>query len=441
MDLKDKRLLILGGNPLSIEIVKAAQKMGVYTIVTDWYDTKRSPAKLVADEYWNEEIFKPERISQLIKERHIDGVITGFTDSYLLQYCTICELSGLPCYSTRAIFEKTLNKSEFKKLCRENEIPVVPDFDLEEFNPDIISKDNIILIKPVDNSGSRGIVTCDDSKQFKKCLDYALSFSEKKQVVIEKYINMDSFSVSYTIQDGVISMSTMNDRVVHRVAGAGAVTNGGIYPSKYIDSYMKKMDMKVRAMYKNLGVKNGVLFIQGFTNGYSYYFYEMGYRLSGGCHFLYTENQNNSSSASQLVHFALTGKMADYKIIERDDPKFHDLCFQWNILGKEGVISRIEGFDTISNLPEVIHSTINKHVGSRIGKDGTTMQKIAGFHAIVNNLEQMKRLVQYMYDHFQVFDENGRNMVMDTVYELDNMLSDNQLYSYYAKDSDFIRSK
>ena len=86
MDLTGKKLLILGGSATSIDIVEAAKAIGIYTIVTDWYDTKRSPAKLVADEYWNEEIFKPERIAQLIKEHHVDGFITGFTDSYFLQY-------------------------------------------------------------------------------------------------------------------------------------------------------------------------------------------------------------------------------------------------------------------------------------------------------------------------------------------------------------------
>ena len=45
-----KKLLILGGNTLSCDIVNAAKRLGVYTIVTDWYDTDRSPAKLIADE-------------------------------------------------------------------------------------------------------------------------------------------------------------------------------------------------------------------------------------------------------------------------------------------------------------------------------------------------------------------------------------------------------
>ena len=54
--LKNKKLLIIGGDSFSVDIVKTAQSMGIYTIVTDWYDTKRSPAKLVADEYWNTSI-------------------------------------------------------------------------------------------------------------------------------------------------------------------------------------------------------------------------------------------------------------------------------------------------------------------------------------------------------------------------------------------------
>ena len=111
MDLTGKKLLILGGGATSKDIVNAAKVLGIYTIVTDWYDTKRSPAKLIADEYWNEEIFKPDLLAELIKKHHIDGVITGFTDSYLLQYQRLCELSGLPCYATKEVFEITLDKA------------------------------------------------------------------------------------------------------------------------------------------------------------------------------------------------------------------------------------------------------------------------------------------------------------------------------------------
>lgn len=417
MNVKGKKLLILGGNAISCEIVKAAKKLGVYTIVTDWNTPQESPAKLLADDYWDISLMDYEKLLPQIKKQKIDGIITGFTDSYLLPYQNICKLAGLPCYATKQMFEKTLDKAYFKQMCRENGVPVVPEYDLKSFDSKIISPDNRILIKPVDNSGSRGIITCDNPMYFQDSLHYSLSYSHKKQVVIEKYINMDTFSVSYTIQDGSIFMSTINDRIVHKVEGAGAVTNGGVYPSKYIDSYMETMDMKVRQMYKKLGVQNGVLFIQGFTDGKTYYFYEMGYRLSGGRHYIFTENQNHSSAIIYLINFALTGKMAKNSIEKRENPRFNQLCFQWNILGKEGYISTIEGFDFIKFMPEVIHCSLDKKPGDRIGKDGTTAQKIAGLYMVLKEKEQILDILNYIYDKFKVYDSVGNNLVLNTIHE------------------------
>ena len=52
--LRNKRLLILGCSQDECQIVRAAQKMGIYVITTDnhenWDD---APAKKIADEAWN----------------------------------------------------------------------------------------------------------------------------------------------------------------------------------------------------------------------------------------------------------------------------------------------------------------------------------------------------------------------------------------------------
>ena len=93
--LKNKKLLIIGGDSFSVDIVKTAQSMGIYTIVTDWYDTKRSPAKLVADEYWNTSIEDYESLTKQIQEHHVDGILTGFTDSYLLAAQSNPELQAI----------------------------------------------------------------------------------------------------------------------------------------------------------------------------------------------------------------------------------------------------------------------------------------------------------------------------------------------------------
>lgn len=413
MDLSGKKLLVLGGNAPSIDIVEAARKLGVYTIVTDWYDTKRSPAKLVADEYWNEEIFKPELIAQLIKEHHVDGVLTGFTDSYLLQYQRICELSGLPCYATKEVFETTMDKAKFKQLCRDYDVPVIPEYDLVSFDPNTISENHKIIVKPVDNSGSRGVILCEKPEEFNHCLEFALSFSEKKQVVIEKFMEMDSISASYTIQDGVVSLSTLNDRYVHKAKGAAAVTCMGIYPSKYYDSYIEKVDGKMKNMYQKAGLRNGVVAVQFFTNGEEYYVMEMGHRLSGGQHYTYSMQENGISALDCLIHFAVTGRMADFSIAEKDNARFkHTYCHLF-ILGKQAKIAKFEGLDYISNIPEVIHLIQMKNVGDMIGADGTSAQKVISLHLKLKNRDDLSRIIKDIQREFRFYDEEGNDLMLE----------------------------
>lgn len=413
MKLEGKKLLVLGGDAASIDIVKAAQNMGVYTIVTDWYDTKRSPAKLVADEYWNEEIFKPELISRLIKEHNVDGVLTGFTDSYLLQYQRICELSGLPCYATKEVFETTMDKAKFKQLCRDNGVPVIPEYMRETFDPSIINEKNKVIIKPVDNSGSRGVILCTKPEDYQKCLEYALSFSAKKQVVIEKFMEMDSLSVSYTIQDGILSLSTTDDRHVYKSSNGGSVTQCSLYPSKYTEAYIERMDQTVRTMFVNAGVKNGLLSVQFFTDGIEYYAMEMGHRLTGGQHYTYTQLENGISALNQLIHFAITGRMADYPIIEKDNARFaHTYCHLY-ILGKEAVISCFDGMDYIKKLPEVMLLSQLKKEGDKIGADGTAAQKVIGLHLKVDNVNHLKNVLKDIEHHFHIYDEAGNDLTIN----------------------------
>lgn len=411
-DLTGKKLLILGGNAPSVDVVNAARKMGVYTIVTDWYDTSRSPAKLVADEYWNESINDYDKLCTLIKEKGVNGIFTGFTDSYLLPYQHLCELTGLPCYATKEVFELTMDKARFKQLCRDNDIPVIPEYDLESFDPSIINDKHKVIIKPVDNSGSRGVILCTKPEDFQKCLDFALSFSEKKQVIIERYMEMDSISLSYTIQEGVVSLSTTDDRYVHKAANGSSVTQCGVYPSKYTEAYIEKIDSKMKKMYERAGLKNGVLAVQFFTDGNGFYVMEMGHRLTGGQHYTYTMMENGISALDCLIHFAITGEMADYSIASKDNARFKHVYCHLFVLGKEAQIARIEGMDYIKQMPEVMHVTDMISVGQKIGADGTAAQKVEGLHIKVNDVEQLKKVLDDVKEHFHIYDENGNDLTI-----------------------------
>lgn len=79
-------------------------------------------------------------------------------------------------------------------------------------------------------------------------------------------------------------------------------------------------------MFREEGLQNGVLFMQAFVENGHFYFYEMGYRLSGGRHYIFTEKENGRSAAKELVRFAVTGSMSENRLSSQINPKFKDVC-------------------------------------------------------------------------------------------------------------------
>ena len=410
--LKGKKLLILGGSAYMTECVLKAKELGVYTIVTDWHELNRSPAKRIADEYWNISIMDYDHLTELIKLKGVDGIFTGFTDVFLMAYQHLCELTGLPCYATKEQLEISIDKAKFKKLCINNGIGVVPEYDISSFSPQTISADSPVLLKPVDNSGSNGIFICNNPMDFERLKKESLSYSHKGEILIEKYMQCDDVSFEYKIQDGEITLSSICDRFVHNTDGVGSVTSILIYPSKYLKKYSEQLDAKVKNMFRSIGLQNGVLFMQAFADENGFYFYEMGYRLSGGRHYIFTEHQNNDSSLKQLITFALTGSMDNRRISEFANPNFKNICCQLSVLCHSDRIRRIIGKEEIQSIPEVIDSMYLYNEGDVIGKEGTSSQIFAKIHFVAHTYEELKAIQDAIFTKLKVENEKGENLII-----------------------------
>lgn len=411
--MRMKKILILGGSLLSADIIKAAKEMGLYTIVTDWYDTKKSPAKLLADEYWDISITDYDLLTKKIKTESIAGIITGFTDSYLIPYQILCERTGLPCYGTLAQFEDSLNKRIFKDLCLTHNIPVVPEYKLQDIDIASISPSNKILVKPVDNSGSRGIYVCDKPHNFPEIVEKSKKYSPVGSILIEKYMDCDDISVEYKIQDGRIYLSSICDRYIYKNDGSQSVTSTLIYPSKYLTRYVTEIDNKVRKMLCRIGLRNGVLFMQLFADEKSFYFYEMGYRLSGGRHFINTDKHNGDNGLKQLLNFAVTGKMSDFDIGALINPNFNEYYVQHSLLCKSRTIARIGVSDELKADPNIFDILYCYNEGDSVGAEGTSAQIFAKIHFKTSDKTEIPKILNRIKNEIQVLDLNGDNIIID----------------------------
>ena len=407
--LKGKKLLILGGNVLSCDIVLQAKAMGIYTIVTDWYDTQRSPAKLLADEYWMDSIEDYDTLLRKIREEHIDGVITGFTDSYLLPYHHICELAGLPCYGTKEQFEVLTNKDSYKALCREYGVPTICQYDLGD--PDICYP---VLVKPVDGSGSRGITICNDFDELQMAVKAAEVSSKRGKYIIERYMDGREVTVFWLFADGRYHLAAIGNRHVKRNQGNDVIPLpvGYTFPSVFTPKYVSDVMPNAERMFAAMGIRNGMMFMQCKVENDICYVYDIGYRLTGSLEYKIFERVCGFNPLEMLIRFALTGKMAEEDISSKIDPVGMLPSFNVSCLCAPGVIGEIAGCEQVKDMDGVIDVVLSHFPGQAITEQmrGLLAQITVRVLGTVSSKEDLYPAMDRIDNIIRIISEDGRDL-------------------------------
>ena len=191
-----KKLLILGGAFQHEKLVVEAQKMGIYTIVTDNLPVDKSPCKQIADEHWQINIYDVDEIVKKCADENVDGVISAWLDPCQRPYAEICERLDVPAYCKSEQVIKMTDKIAFKKMCKTYGVDVIPDYSLDDVTNHKIEFP--VFVKPVDSRGSRGQTVCRSYDELDEAIKTAKSESSNGEVLIEKYMEkVNEFHVTY----------------------------------------------------------------------------------------------------------------------------------------------------------------------------------------------------------------------------------------------------
>ena len=361
-----------------------------------------------------------QSVVALIKDKQIDGILTGFIDSMLPYYSEICKRAGIPCYGTNKQFEITTNKVKFKNACRTYGIPVVEEYNIKfPFNKNEL--ENIeypVLIKPVDNSGARGILICNNANELIEKYPISLSFSRTKHVLIERYMTSKEATIFYLIQNGDIILSSMADRHVNnKQGGIIPLPVAYTFPSKHLIKYQENLNFKVIEMFKSLGFKNGMIFIQTFIENGECIFYEMGYRLTGSLEYKIIEKMNGLNPLKLMINYALTGEMHNLSIKEVINPNYSKFGFNITFLAKPGKIGKIVGVEEVKALDNIIDVVKAYDEGGVVPNDalGTLQQVVIRVFGVADTKNEMIDLMNKVHDLIGVYSENGEEMLLEVL--------------------------
>ncbi len=196
--MKRKKVLIFGVGELQRSIIQRAKLMGLYTVGIDPCEDAVCRDEVDAFEVVGGQDF--EGTCAVVEKYGIDAIVTAATDKPLVMMARIAEKYSFPFYSVEAAQWST-DKFQMKHRFELGDIPHAQGrliSKVEEAESLVLP----VIVKPRDNSGSRGVKLCRDKKELQISIDEALENSKLDTVLVEEFIEGPEYSIESLHHDG-----------------------------------------------------------------------------------------------------------------------------------------------------------------------------------------------------------------------------------------------
>lgn len=412
IELKGKRLLLLGGRLWMKAISDFCRENGIVIVTAG--NIPSSKINRIADEYYNIDSTDSTAMKKLIKEKHIDGVYLGGSEPVITAAVAYVNDLGLPCYCNQWQWECLQNKSKFKQLCLENGLPVAPRFDYETLLRQESVKEFPVVIKPVDGSGSKGFSVCKNKEALKKGYMYAVEASFTGEVLIEKFLHNESIVVFYTLSNGNVIFSGIEDKYPVRYKEQGSYVAGlHLFESDLAECFRTLYEEKLKNFFKAIGVSEGSLWIEVFYDSGQFYFNEVGYRYSGSVSVYPVDYFYGINQVAADIYYALTGKSRVHGFLPlcKTNIERKKKYAIYSIHIRHGIIGEEIGFDEIERLNNVVAIPTTKNIGDEVQSSGTVDQVYAFVHFTFDDDNELRRMLAKIQRTLKVYDSHGVDMI------------------------------
>ena len=212
---KQKAVLIFGVGPLQKSIIDRAKKMGLYTVGIDPCADATCKDCVDAFEVVGGQDY--EGTCTVVDKYSIDAIVTAATDKPLVMMARVAEKYGFPFYSVETAQWSTdkyqmkqrfiagdvphakgiiLGRDDITKLpLAISHWPLSGDKDSQQPTANSQQLYYPVIVKPRDNSGSRGVKLCRNKEELEASMSEALEVSKLDTVLVEEFIEGPEYSI------------------------------------------------------------------------------------------------------------------------------------------------------------------------------------------------------------------------------------------------------
>jgi len=349
-----KTLLILGAGKEQVAAIAAAKAKGIRTLVLDM--NPKANGAGVADEFHAVSTRDKDAILKFVAGYHgkIDGVMTIASDIPHM-VSAAAEAAGAR-HIPQAVADLCVHKLHMKEKLQEERVQV-PAFaritqlkDLEAF----VAKIGFpVVIKPVDNSGARGVQRLTASMNVDAAFAYTKGFAYGGEVIAEKFIPGLQISTEGLFHDGHFYCTGFADRNYTRLDDAVPfmVEDGGDIPTVLNPAQKRLVEAEFEKAARALGIDWGPAkgdMIFG-ADGKPYVI-EIAARLSGG-NFCY--DKVPWSTGVDIVDILVDMAVGNTVDAARFVPTRSLATSQRYFFPATGTIRQIDGIPAAQSLPHI----------------------------------------------------------------------------------------
>ena len=391
-----KRILFLGGSQFQIPPIKYAKSQGHYVITCDYLPD--NPGHIFADEYHDISTIDKEAVLKLAKTLKIDGIVAYASDPAAPTQAYVANKLGLPSNPYQSVMILA-RKDYFREFLSKHDFLVPKSksfYDLDSALNWFKEIEKPVIVKPVDSSGSKGVMKISSQDELQEAFNYALQFSMEKKVAIEEFFLRDGYQVA---GDGFV----VNGKLVFRCWANEHfdklcnpyVPIGESFPSIMTDYTLKQAQEETQRLLDLLEIKHGALN------------FDFHYNSNGDFSFLELGPRNGGNLIPEVIKYATGVDMVKYTVdsalgVDCSDLKMKEVdgfyaSYMLHAID-DGIVKEVWYSDEIRNniLEESIFIKPGDEVKKFDGSNHTLGTMIMKFSSQEEMLEKMDNMEKYL---------------------------------------------
>lgn len=363
-----KKILVVGASVLQLPAIKKAKEMGLYVAVADY--NPKAIGISYADKFYEVSTIDEKGIYEAAKDLEADGIMTLATDMPMraIAYAVErLELTGIT-YDTAM---RATDKGEMIKTFESAGVAHPWYFILQSPAEILEYMSNIsfpCVTKPIDNSGSRGVVLVNSKEDLVKAVEYSYANGRKGGVIIEEYLQGNEVSVEVIVINGIVHVLQVTDKLT--TGAPHFVEMGHSQPSRLDKKAVNAIQNLAKRAVISLGIDNSPAHVEIMLTQDGPKMIELGARMGGDCIASHLVPLSTGIDMVQATIEIALGMKPDIT------PKFHRGASIRYIREQLGTIKAILGIEEAQKVTGVQEIILTKSIGDYVGKIDSSIDRI-----------------------------------------------------------------